>query len=398
MNLKILMLEDLESDAELIERTLSKSNIAFTSTRVDTREDFIEKIGSFKPDMILSDHALPQFNSIEALNICRQMGLSIPFILVTGAMSDEFAVNCLKLGADDYLLKSNLSRLPASITNVLKQRQLQAQLKVDEEILHNQNKELVKINEELDNFMYSVSHNLRQPLASVMGLINVAKMEKNQSPENLSGFLTMMETSVFKLDNTLRDILDYSRNGRIEVKLEKISLRKIIEESLDRLKYLKGFDLIEKQIEIIDNIEFYCDSYRLSVIFNNILSNCIKYYDSNKQKSYINIRGTVTAEETIIFIYDNGIGIHSDYISKIFNMFYRATTQSDGAGIGLFIVKETTEKLKGKITVESTEGGGTLFMVTIPNGIPYSATVELQSREKVEENTDISASSMVTNC
>ncbi|MES1224621.1 MAG: ATP-binding protein [Bacteroidota bacterium] len=370
MDLKILMLEDLEADAELIARALTKSNISFTSTRVDTREDFIDKINSFKPDMILSDHSLPQFNSIDALNICREMGLSIPFILVTGAVSDEFAVNCLKLGADDYLLKSNLSRLPTSINNVLKQRQLQAQRKKDEETLHSQNKELIKINEELDNFMYSVSHNLRQPLASVMGLINIAKMELSQSPEKLSEFLAMMESSVFKLDNTLKDILDYSRNGRIEVKLEKISLRKIIDESFDRLKYLKGFDLIEKQIEIVDDVEFHCDSYRLSVIFTNILSNSIKYYDSKKEKSYINIRGTVTQEETIIFIYDNGIGIQSDYLSKIFNMFYRATTQSDGAGIGLFIVKETMEKLHGTITVESVADEGTLFIVTIPNKIP----------------------------
>ncbi|HEY8937681.1 MAG TPA: ATP-binding protein [Cyclobacteriaceae bacterium] len=370
MNLKILMLEDLEEDAEMIARALSKSNISFTSTRVDTRADFIDKIKTFKPDMILSDHSLPQFNSIDALNICREMGLSIPFILVTGAMSDEFAVNCLKLGADDYLLKSNLSRLPTSINNVLKQRQLQAQRKVDEETLYSQNKELVKINEELDNFMYSVSHSLRQPLASVMGLINVARIEMEQSPASVSKFLTMMESSVLKLDNTLKDILDYSRNGRVNVSVEKISLRKVIDESFERLKYLKGFDLIEKQIEIIDDVEFYCDRYRLSVIFTNMLSNSIRYCDLNKEKKIINIRATVTPDETIIFIYDNGIGIHPDYISRIFNMFYRATVQSDGAGIGLFIVKETLEKLKGKITVESTPDEGTLFIVTIPNGIP----------------------------
>src|SRR5258706_14635990 len=113
--IKILMLEAMEEDAGLVDRALQKGKIAFTRLRVDTEAEFIAALTTFTSDVILSDHSLPQFNSIEALRICQEKKLNLPFILVTGAVSEEFAVNCLKRGADDYVLKSNLCRRPLAI-------------------------------------------------------------------------------------------------------------------------------------------------------------------------------------------------------------------------------------------------------------------------------------------
>src|SRR5882762_2298948 len=109
--LRILILEDVQDDVVLIEYALRKDGIQFEMMQVDSQEMFIRGLHEFKPDVILSDHSLPQFNSMEALKICRAQGLTIPFILVTGTMSEEFAVSCLKEGADDYVLKLNLTRL-----------------------------------------------------------------------------------------------------------------------------------------------------------------------------------------------------------------------------------------------------------------------------------------------
>src|SRR5258708_27849275 len=106
--LRILMLEDLEDDAGLLDRALSKEKIAFTRIRVDNREEFVHALDTFGPDLILSDHALPQFNSIEALKIVQESKSEIPFIIVTGSVSEEFAVTCIKKGVDDYVLKSKL--------------------------------------------------------------------------------------------------------------------------------------------------------------------------------------------------------------------------------------------------------------------------------------------------
>ncbi len=118
--LRILILEDSPSDAEFIERELKKGGIDYTAKITDTEESFTEALATFLPDVILSDHALPGFNSIEALAICRKHHFAGPFILVTGAVSEEFAVECLKSGADDYILKSKLTRLPSAVTGALK--------------------------------------------------------------------------------------------------------------------------------------------------------------------------------------------------------------------------------------------------------------------------------------
>src|SRR5688572_21679898 len=108
-HLRILCLEDLEDDYNLINRILKKSGLAFVSKRVDTKAEYEEALATYDPQVVLSDHALPQFNSSEALKICQKKLLQVPFILVTGAVSEEFAVNCIKEGADDYILKTNLS-------------------------------------------------------------------------------------------------------------------------------------------------------------------------------------------------------------------------------------------------------------------------------------------------
>ncbi|HEX8038738.1 MAG TPA: response regulator, partial [Chryseosolibacter sp.] len=142
--LKILMLEDLQDDVGLIERTLRKEGMNFSGRRVDTHDEFTESLKTFQPDVILSDHALPQFNSIEALKIVRKQSVNVPFILVTGTVSEEFAVSCLKEGADDYVLKSNMVRLPSAIQTALKQRQLEQKRRKAEYALRKQNEELIK--------------------------------------------------------------------------------------------------------------------------------------------------------------------------------------------------------------------------------------------------------------
>lgn len=127
-DLKILFLEDSVTDVELVQRTLRKANIKFSPRVVETREDFINAIYNFKPDIILSDHSLPQFNSWEALKIVKKLNFYAPFILVTGSVSEEFAVECMKLGADDYILKDSLLRLPTSIKTILSKRDTEKEM------------------------------------------------------------------------------------------------------------------------------------------------------------------------------------------------------------------------------------------------------------------------------
>ncbi|MDT8318229.1 MAG: PAS domain S-box protein [bacterium] len=128
-DLKILILEDTPSDAELVELALKKGGINFTSTRVETREAFERELDAFAPDAVLSDYNLPRFNGMEALRIFVKKGMHIPFILITGALPEEKAAECIREGMDDYLLKSNLSRLPSALGNALDKKNAEQQRK-----------------------------------------------------------------------------------------------------------------------------------------------------------------------------------------------------------------------------------------------------------------------------
>lgn len=375
--LRILMLEDIAEEAGLIERVLKKAKLPYVSMRVDGPDEFVSALESFNPDVVLSDHALPQFNSIEALKVCRNRGLMIPFILVTGTVSEEFAVNCLKQGVDDYILKNNLSRLPAAILNSLNQREMESRRLVTELKLRDQNEELIKtndllrkINMELDNFVYSVSHNLRAPLMSVLGLVTIARMEDQKEEKPTENLFNMIEHSIHRLDDTLKEILDYSRNARTEPAIQEVRLEPLFNDTLERLRYLKGFDRIDKEIRIEGDAPIYSDIYRLGIIFQNLISNSIKYQDVEKSRSFIKIIADVSEDDIRIQFSDNGMGIREEYLPRIFSMFFRATERSEGAGLGLYIVKESVQKLGGDITLDSTFNEGTTFNIRLPNSTP----------------------------
>lgn len=364
--LKILMLEDVEEDSGLIRWSLEKGGISFESKRVDKRDTFIEALRSYQPDVVLSDHSLPQFNSMEALRICRMVDLRAPFILVTGTVSEEFAVACLKQGADDYVLKSNLTRLPSSIQNALLQRELKAKQKATELELRLQNEELVKINNELDSFVYSVSHNLRAPLSTVMGLLNLARQESPDGQE-WQNYVEMMASSISKLDDTLKEILEYSRNARNEIACEQIDFETIATASIEKQRYQEGFDRVEKTIDVQCNNRFYSDPYRIGVVMNNLISNSIRYMDDEKPKRTIDVRIVSIRDGVRLTIEDNGVGIFEDMKEKVFNMFFRGSARSEGAGLGLYIVREMVAKLKGAIRLESEPGRGTQIIVDLPD-------------------------------
>jgi signal transduction histidine kinase len=363
--LKILMLEDSAEDAFLIQRILKKENIGFIDERVDTREEFTEAIRRFKPDVVLSDHGLPGFNSKEALKICLKEKSRTPFILVTGTVSDEYAVSCIREGADDYILKSNLTRLPSAILSAVKKRKLEKLKREARHALRQQNNELLKVNKELDNFVYSVSHNLRGPLASVMGLLNIAIGEKDLTV--ITNLHSMMQSSINKLDDTLTEILEFSKNARNEIQLGEIDWLHLVDSTFHRLEYLDKDYSVDKNVLLHTDIPFYSDGARLQVVINNLLSNALLFRDSTTRRSRISIEVVTSDQQASIFIQDNGIGIPEHVLPKIYEMFFRGHEGSQGSGLGLYIVKEIIAKLRGAILITSAVDEGTRVTITIPN-------------------------------
>jgi PAS domain S-box-containing protein len=234
--------------------------------------------------------------------------------------------------------------------------------KAEEEIL-SKNAQLAKTNEELDRFVYSASHDMRAPLSSLLGLINIS--EKSDSVRELHTYLQMMKGRIKTMEGFIKEITDYSRNARLDLNLEKTDLKSLIQEVTQNLSDMAAVK-VRIEIDIPDKIIILTDQGRLKVILNNLISNSYKYHQLDQSDPYIIFSAKRNHNQVVIKIADNGTGIEPDYHHKIFDMFFRASVKSEGSGLGLYIVKETLQKLGGTIWVESTPGEGSIFTFSIP--------------------------------
>ena len=227
--------------------------------------------------------------------------------------------------------------------------------------------ELKVRNTELDNFVYKVSHDLRAPLSSILGLVNLASMPgNNDSPVE---YLNLIGKKAEQLDHFIGDVLSHSKNLKMEMKIAKIDFQQIIDQTFTNLNYQKGADLVKREI-VVRAEEFYSDYWRVSEIFRNLISNAIKYRQLLHSAPAIHIAIRADKNFAEILFSDNGIGIDANNLTHIFDMFYRASDQSQGSGLGLYIVKNAVDKLGGEISVESRYGIGTTFKIKLPNQIP----------------------------
>lgn len=240
---------------------------------------------------------------------------------------------------------------------------VEASLEHREKQILEKNKILMKTNEELDRFIYSTSHDLRAPLNSIEGLLNLS--EKTSEAHDLKLYHQMMRERIHKLESVLGNISQYSKNAKLEIEKKPINLKEYVNRALFDVRYMETADRVRVEIDINNSVIIETDPMRLSIILNNLISNAFKYSDQSKNDPYISIRAFVASSRATIIITDNGEGIDEDQQPKIFSMFYRGTTRSTGSGLGLYLVKETVEKLGGSITMSSIRGHGTTFTVVL---------------------------------
>ncbi|HNP22957.1 MAG TPA: sensor histidine kinase [Panacibacter sp.] len=278
-------------------------------------------------------------------------GLFVFVLLQAVSLSKQFTRTFYKLNATNKILQR---------TNV--------ELQNKNKIIQQKNEELSKLNRELDSFVYRVTHDLRAPITSVLGIIDAAKTEKDAGA--FDGYFNMQRKTLLRLDNIISDIIDYSKNNRIESSLTKIDFSQMIDNVFEDHQYMHHAGKITRFTEINSTADFVSDPRRLSILFNNLISNAIKYADLSKPDPYIKLTVTTDEKNAAIQISDNGLGIEEKHLDKIFSMFYRATTKEQGTGLGLYIAKEVIEKLNGSISVESSINEGTTFNIIVPNNRP----------------------------
>lgn len=223
---------------------------------------------------------------------------------------------------------------------------------------------LKSMNQDLTTFISSIGHDLRSPINSLKGIVSLAQDEVHD--EVAKEYMGYIESTTSKLENLVNDLLHYFKNWKGELNTEKIEVYPLINSVFESLQFVEGYKEVEKIIEIPEALTFNCDKIRLQILFTNLISNAIKYRDKGKRNAMFKLKAEVVDGRFIFQIKDNGIGIREKDHSKVFNMFYKGTQQPDSVGLGLYIVKATVEKLKGKIAFNSKEGVGTEFEIQIP--------------------------------
>lgn len=247
--------------------------------------------------------------------------------------------------------------------------------KSHERQLKKKNEELTKINNEMDKFVYSISHDIRSPLMSTLGVINMAESE-TLTESDYKMYLDMIKQNIDRLDTFTSSTILYYKNTREDVIPASIDFDGLINSIIEMLRYQEDARDMDFVVEVnVKGNRFFSDVNKLQVIFNNLIANAIKYRKHSQETSYLKIKVDIEEQSASIVIEDNGEGIDESRLQDIFSMFSRFSQRSNGSGLGLYIVKEVIELLNGTIEVHSTPGKGTSFTLGIPSCVQVEAEV-----------------------
>ena len=238
-------------------------------------------------------------------------------------------------------------------------------LVMQKRMLSEANESLTATNKELDSFIYHTSHDLKSPLKSILGLIQLARMDDTEN--KFTEYLNRAEHSIVKLEEFIASIIQYSTNTKLAVEPKEVNFNSILNNAESDLQFHDNFDKIRFEKNINTNGAFVSDPKRIQIIINNLLSNAIKYCDLDKDSPRILIDINHENDKIKIVVEDNGLGVNEEYRKNIFKMFFRASENSYGSGLGLYIIQETVKKLGGSIEMKSVEGEFTRFIILLPN-------------------------------
>ncbi|MDE3057016.1 MAG: response regulator [Bacteroidota bacterium] len=362
---RILIVEDVEADAELIELELRNAQIPLISKRVQTREEFIAEVQAFSPDVVLADYYLPHFSALEALHIVKNTRRDIPFLLVTGSQSEEIAVECIKQGADDYILKERLARLPSALLGAIekkrteqeKERAIQA-LKSSQEQLRALSAHLQSIREEERTRIAREIHDelgqsltaLKMDLLWIQGKIHEAGQRGVKIvDETIKAMTNLIDTTI----QTVRRIAQELRPGV----LDDLGLIAAIEWQAQEFQHRTNITC--RFVSTLREIEL--DRERSTAAFR-ILQETLTNIVRHAQATKVSIRLEVEQNIVKLTITDDGRGADTAAIEST----------SRGAALGILGMKERAVLLGGSVEILSpAEGGkGTTVVVNIPLAPP----------------------------
>jgi signal transduction histidine kinase len=363
--LRVLLLEDNPLDSELTLQELRKGGFNVSADTATNAEEFTRQVKANQYHIVLADYTLPQWTGMDALQLLRGQSLDTPLILVTGSLGEEKAVECLKQGATDYVLKDRISRLPLAVRRALEEKRLRQEHREAEADLARKVKELARSNAELEQLAYVASHDLQEPLRMVSSYTQLlAKRYQGQLDSDADKFIAYAVDGANRMQRLIQDLLAYSRIGKGQKDLVETSSEAALEHALTNLS-----QAITENNAVITHDPLppvLINEVQLTQLFQNLLANAIKYHGPEIPRIHV---FSITKEKELTFsVQDNGIGISAQYFERIFVMFQRlhARDEFSGTGIGLAISKKIIERHGGRISVESEPGKGSTFSFSLP--------------------------------
>lgn len=359
MSIRILYLDDEIQNLNSFKAAFRKTYSVFTT---DNPEEAIRIIRDEQIQIAIADQRMPEMTGVEFFTKLKEVYPDPVRILLTGYSDLHTVIEAINSGQVFRFINKPWDE--DSVKHAIQSAAQHFETKME---LKRKNEELNRALGELDSFVYSISHDIRAPLMAMWGLVNVARMDPD--PNLRSELLDYFEQSIQKLDGFLNNLLDFFKNKRLETVIEQIDLNALLEDAVALHRAHPSKQDVLLNIHLDNQVPFYSDPHRLRLVLGNILTNAFTFQKISNLDKRVEVSLFVDSEKLDFKVSDNGIGIASEHIPHIFKIFYRADTQSQGAGIGLYVVKEVVEKLNGEIKVDSNLHHGSTFHVTIPNQI-----------------------------
>lgn len=378
-NLRVLLVEDNPDDAELIILELRRAGYEPTSLRVQTGRELTGALKNSDWDVVLSDHSLPTFSAPEAFAIVRELNLDIPFIIVSGTVGEEVAVQAMRSGVHDFLLKGHLKRLVAAIEREIREASMREERrKIREQLLISERMA------SMGTLAAGVAHEINNPLSVVVGNLYVARQEfealladpDESGPHGRSS--EYRKATTFALRESLRDAEEAAERVRAIVRDLRVfsrpeddargpvDVRKILESSLRMARNeLRPRAKVALEFEAVPSVEG--NEGRLGQVFLNLLVNAAHAIpDGRAEQNTITVRTALEGGMVIVEIEDTGTGIAPEVLPNIFDAFFTTKPIGVGTGLGLAICHRILTALNGTIEVKSQLGVGTTFRVLLP--------------------------------
>ncbi|HXI58407.1 MAG TPA: response regulator [Polyangia bacterium] len=360
--LRLLLAEDTEDDALLLERQLRIGGFAVTIERVQTREAMRAALAQQSFDLVVSDYVMPGFDALDALATLKEAGLDLPFIVVSGTVDEASAVIALKAGAHDFVVKGNFARLVPAVERELREARARAERRqMEEQLMVSDRMASVGM------LAAGVAHEINNALAGVLGNLSIVceLLENPQpSPHAAAEAAADAMTAADRVREIVRDIKIFSRGA--EERLVPVDIHRVLNSTV-RMAWsdIRHCARIVKQFGPIKAVTG--SEPRLGQVFLNLIMNAAQAIEGgNALENEIRLSTWMDGSRVVIEVADTGAGIPPEILPRLFNAFVTTKAPGQGTGLGLSIARRIIDALGGEISVTSQPGHGATFRVTLP--------------------------------